>query len=208
MRSNIVGFTGVSHSGKDTAATVLIKKGWVRYGFADAVKDFCAEHLKLSRAFFYEIDLKDAPFPQPFPITKNVLSTMITALGGNNTHLSTLESVKTFNTPREILQYVGTDIGRNLIGENVWIDYFQKMDKPEKMVVTDVRFPNEVNVIQQLGGIVIRLTRKAAKHKSAKLHESESLIDSLEVDHEIQNTTTKEYLHNMVLNILDNENML
>ena len=208
MKTNIVGFTGTAGSGKDTAATVLIKKGWVRYGFADAVKDFCASKLFLDHKLFYDIELKDKPFDIPFPLTKSRTLDIIKDLGGSSKDLAEVPSVKTFNTPREILQYVGTDIGRNLIGENVWIDYFQKMDKPEKMVVTDVRFPNEVDAIQQLGGIVIRLNRKATKHKSAKLHESESMVESLEVDHEIQNTTTKEYLHNMVLNILDNEGML
>lgn len=205
MKHYIVGFTGTAGSGKDTAAEILVKKGWVRFGFADVLKNFCASKLSLDPNLFFDVELKDKRFDTLFSLTRRKTLEMITTLGGSTKDLANIPTIKVFDTPREILQYIGTDIGRKLIGENVWVDYFQKMNKPEKVVVTDIRFPNEVVAVQAMGGIVIKLLRKAAKHKSVKLHESESMIESLEVDHEIHNTTTKEYLHNMVLNILDNE---
>ena len=60
---------------------------------------------------------------------------------------------------------------------NVWVEATIrkiKADKAEFALVTDVRFPNEVESIQQEGGIVIRLT----KQKFEDTHQSETALDS------------------------------
>lgn len=64
-------------------------------------------------------------------------------------------------TAREFLQYFGTDIMRK-IKDTVWVDYTIKkirQDDSTIALVPDVRFPNEVESIQRVGGSVIRLTR-------------------------------------------------
>jgi len=64
-------------------------------------------------------------------------------------------------TSREFLQYFGTDIMRK-IKDTVWVDYTIKkirQDDSTIALIPDVRFPNEVKAIQQVGGVVMRLTR-------------------------------------------------
>ena len=62
------------------------------------------------------------------------------------------------------MQFVGTDFFRKIM-PNVWpqaaIRKIQK-EQPKLAIITDCRFPNEVDAIQDNGGKVIRLTRNVA----------------------------------------------
>lgn len=64
---------------------------------------------------------------------------------------------------RQKLQKYGTELGRNVFGENIWIRtaenwmILQKSRGIEKFIFCDVRFPNEAKWIKDNGGIVIRL---------------------------------------------------
>jgi hypothetical protein len=64
--------------------------------------------------------------------------------------------------PRQVLQKMGTEAGRNIFGYDLWIASFEarwlKNNKPN-LVITDVRFPNEIHSIRSLGGKVIRIKR-------------------------------------------------
>lgn len=64
-------------------------------------------------------------------------------------------------TAREVMQFVGTDIFRKMV-PNVWVDATLNMIKDEQAaigIITDVRFPNEVEGLQGVGGKVLRLNR-------------------------------------------------
>jgi len=79
-------------------------------------------------------------------------------------------------TAREVMQYVGTNIFRQMYGE-VWVDGLMRRiekDNPAIALVADVRFPNEVAGIQKAAGKVIRLTR--GEH-STDAHASETALD-------------------------------
>tara|TARA_R110002051_G_scaffold71693_3_gene129574 strand:- start:108 stop:857 length:750 start_codon:yes stop_codon:yes gene_type:complete len=83
-----------------------------------------------------------------------------------------------FITAREFLQYFGTEVCRK-IKPNIWVDSCVSrinQSGTELAIVSDVRFPNEVEAIQKAGGKVIRLTRKP--HKD--VHDSETSLDSYE----------------------------
>lgn len=76
---------------------------------------------------------------------------------------------------REIMQYIGTDIFRK-IKSDVWVESTIKKiikDGPAMAIITDCRFPNEVDAIKQVGGKVIRLSRDPY-HSD---HLSESILD-------------------------------
>ena len=71
-------------------------------------------------------------------------------------------------TPRKILQLLGTDFGRNMIHPDVWInslfvDYHSGIKMSDytesKWIITDSRFPNDVERVKSLGGICIRVNR-------------------------------------------------
>lgn len=83
-------------------------------------------------------------------------------------------------TAREVLQYVGTDIFRRM-NQNIWVDATIRQIKantPKLAVITDVRFPNEVEAIKKEGGIVIRLTRNVLNDE----HASEKILDEDQYD--------------------------
>ena len=84
-------------------------------------------------------------------------------------------------TPRELLQLLGTETGRDIIHPDIWVnalfaDYkaeeeiglydggdldgqeAYRVDK-SNWIITDVRFPNEAQAIKDRGGIVIRVNR-------------------------------------------------
>lgn len=100
-------------------------------------------------------------------------------------------------TVRELLQVIGTDMFRGL-WENVWVNAtINKIkqvlaDDPSAVVlITDVRFPNELKAIQDMGGFVMRLTR--APFADADQHSSETALDDIHQDtwsfyHDLANT--------------------
>jgi hypothetical protein len=81
---------------------------------------------------------------------------------------------------REVMQFIGTDIFRSMY-TNVWVDATLKKIIKEDIpvaIVTDCRFPNEVEAIKENGGKVIRLTRDPF-HSD---HISESILDKENYD--------------------------
>lgn len=62
---------------------------------------------------------------------------------------------------RTLLQTEGTELGRNILGNDIWIRYFDNWMKVyksrgiEHFILTDVRFFNELEYIKKSGGILI-----------------------------------------------------
>ena len=84
-------------------------------------------------------------------------------------------------TAREVMQYVGTNIFRKMYG-NVWVDATIKRIQEEGSslaLITDARFPNEVEGVQKAGGKVIRLSRNPHPEDN---HDSETALDKDKFD--------------------------
>lgn len=78
-------------------------------------------------------------------------------------------------TAREVMQFIGTNIFR-AIQNNVWSDATINKITSEfygLAIIADCRFPNEVDVVRNAGGIVIKLTRNPFNSQ----HESETALD-------------------------------
>lgn len=131
------------------------------YSFADCLKqDVCINLLGLTHEQCYGTDEQ-----------KNELTSILWEdMPGLNYH-----AVGQM-TSRQVMQYVGTDIFRK-IHEPVWsegtINRIIKHDS-RMAIITDARFPNEVDVVHKHGGRVIRFTRG---QNSRDEHESESVLD-------------------------------
>lgn len=84
-------------------------------------------------------------------------------------------------TGREVMQFTGTEIFRKMYN-NIWaqatINKILK-DKSKFAVITDCRFPNEVEAVQKAGGKVIRLTRNPFPKDQ---HDSETALDQENYD--------------------------
>lgn len=88
------------------------------------------------------------------------------------------------NDVRHLLQQMGTEQGRDVYGKDVWCKTLEAWmtilnnKGVSSFVVTDVRFPNEVEWIQSIGGYVVRVTgRGGAETEEAQQHRSEIALD-------------------------------
>ena len=78
-------------------------------------------------------------------------------------------------TPRKLLQQLGTEGGRESVHPNIWINALWANYKPsDNWVVTDVRFPNEVEAIKKRGGYIIVLDRPS--EEDLDTHSSENSL--------------------------------
>jgi hypothetical protein len=107
-------------------------------------------------------------------------------------------------TVREYLQRVGTEAGRNVFGEDFWVDMALPSDTDhvdKLLVVTDMRFPNEIDRVIELGGYTVRLNRMSdTLHGN---HPSEQDIDDNLIDWELDNTGTISNLKENVKKMLE-----
>ena len=88
---------------------------------------------------------------------------------------------------REYLQKYGTEAHRDLFGDNFWVDAALPLDFDHTgriVCVTDMRFPNEVARVKELGGITVRVLNGPL---AEVVHASEQVIPSEDIDFEVQN---------------------
>ena len=132
-------------------------------------------------------------------------------------------------TYREFLQKLGTEAMRNGLHTNVWVnalfaDYKAKWvptgdaveedevsleKKYPNWIITDMRFPNEMEAVVEKGGLTIRVTRPVEKSKTAaRSHPSETSLDKSEFNYEIINDGTIKELAEKIQIILIKEGLL
>ena len=81
-----------------------------------------------------------------------------------------------------------------------------KTDPNTKIIMSDVRFQNEIDMIHNLGGYIIKLNRPTINNTDA--HESEKNIDNLKGDFNIINDGSLQDLYNKVDEIIGKFNCI
>jgi hypothetical protein len=179
----IIGLSGYARSGKDTVAKFLVEEhGFTRLAFADPIRDAIKR-----------------------------LDPLITLNGMVNVRLSSAlpklgwERLKDDSPEiRPLLQRMGTEVGREMFGENFWVDYTinKARELNRNVVITDVRFTNEADAIRMWNGQVWRVNRPGTE--PANDHPSETEMDSYpKFDAVIQNDTTIEDLFSELTPFVD-----
>jgi hypothetical protein len=110
---------------------------------------------------------------------------------------------------RKWLQKLGTEFGRNIINENIWIDLLDERIKqciaksnPSIIIIPDVRFDNEADYIRsELGGEIWHIYRESMESVIDD-HVSESGITVMALDNVVFNTSTIEILETNIKGIL------
>lgn len=150
------------------------------YSLADDLKDFCVNVLGLKHHQVWGTDKqKDEKTHLMWEQMPGVILPGFSDRWGGG--LDFYEHDTGPMTGREVLQYFGTNIVRKIYSK-AWIRATInriKKQKPEFALICDVRFPDEVEGIQQIGGKVIRLTRNQDKEA---LHNSETRLDKKNFD--------------------------
>jgi len=91
-------------------------------------------------------------------------------------------------SPRQLMQLLGTEFARDLIHPNIWIYLMEKrMGEYKNVVIDDVRFRNEAQMIVGYDGQVIEVIR--AKHLLEDGHISEAGIDDELISSTVHNTS-------------------
>ena len=141
---------------------------------------------------------------------------------------------KTVYTPRLLLQHIGTELFRNQIIDGIWVNALMSEYKPKKelvgttpeniqwgevypnWIITDTRFPNELQAVKDKGGINIRVNRPKERELILRNatsiidtrktlepeHKSETALDNAEFDYVILNNGTLTDLINECRNII------
>ncbi len=150
----VVAFTGQAGSGKSTATRYLIE----RHGYT--LVKFAGPLKDMMRA----IGLSEAQ------IEGSLKEKPCNLLAGK--------------TPRHAMQTLGTEWGRNCIGDGFWINLWRErvvdiFAQAGRVVVDDCRFPNEAHAVRKLGGDIYRLVGRggiAGNHESERGCGDEDLV--------------------------------
>lgn len=208
----IVGFVGFIGSGKDTAADYLVNfHGFRRDSFANTLKDAVA------CVFGWDRTLLEGRTKEAREWREKVDTWWADRLNMPNL------------TPRLMLQLWGTEVCRNGFHDDIWIASLEnKMRKTtDNIVISDVRFPNEIKAIHNAGGIVVRIKRgddpewyqdavnanEGAKNMSwliskdritrLGIHASETAWVGGDIDHIVYNDSTIDELFSQIRGLVE-----
>jgi hypothetical protein len=163
----LIGLHGAARSGKDTVGQMLADSFNVgRISFAEPIRNALRGMLGLTDEHFHG-SLKEVVIPW---------------LG---------------KSPRQLMQTLGTEWGRGLINPDIWLLLAQRsvddyQEQGRSVVITDVRFENEADLIRAMGGQVWHIHRPNVQQVAA--HASESGIAFLTGDRRIDNNSSLEDL--------------
>ena len=151
----IIGVVGFAGSGKGTVGNILCKDyGFKAMSFADTLKD------GVSTVFGWPRDLLEGDTAESRDFREKPDEFWSKALGKPM-------------TPRLALQKFGTEAMRGAFGENFWVHCLaKKIHTYRNVVITDVRYPNEIKFIRDSGGFVVRVVRgpEPEWYEAALLH--------------------------------------
>jgi hypothetical protein len=167
----IIGLCGLAGSGKDEVAAILSRRhGFAYISFAGPIYQAVSEITGLAPAQLKDRGLKEQPIPW---------------LG---------------KSPRELLQTLGTEWGRQMVNQDIWIKLaMRRAAEYERVAITDVRFENEAEAIRHAGGQVWQVERPGAGLAGAAGgHSSEAGIPGHLVHQVVRNIGTLDDLEEAV----------
>jgi len=166
----IIGIAGKARTGKNTLAAFIQAQygGTYPYAFAEPMRAM----LKVGFGIDFDTEYWNTHKEREIPV-----------LG---------------KSPRQLLQKLGTEWGRELINPDVWLILAQGAlhNRGAGMVVTDVRFENEAQWVRKNRGTIIHLERKAAP--SINPHKSEAGLQRQPEDITVYNDMDLESLQHAV----------
>lgn len=182
-------FSGKARSGKDTAVKLLkdiiIKNNYsvLTIAYADFLKEILGKCFNLTKEQLYGVG-KEKPIEGLYRDTGALLES------------------KECWTPRQLLQYLGTDIMRKIDPEcwiNVVKNFVTTYSNYDFILISDGRFPNEIDWVTSRGGIHLHIERSNRDFCSNTEHISETALNDVSCKDNtfvIENNATLEELKN------------
>lgn len=196
MTYPIIGVGGVYGAGKDEIADHLVRKhGWVKQGMSDTLLRYTLE-LNIWIRLDKKISFRSPGYSEviwaysPGEFIK--AADLITGVG--------YTEAKKQQEFRDWLQKFGTEVGRD-IDEDLWVNIARRRAlaaaEEAPVVLTGIRFPNEVAMMRAIGALIYVVRDTGATGKTA-LHPSETSVSSTDFDIVIENNGTLEELYAQV----------
>jgi hypothetical protein len=201
----IIGICGFIGSGKDTIADYLVNfHEFRRESFANTLKD------AVSAVFGWDRTMLEGRTKEAREWREQVDFWWSNRLGRQI-------------TPRWVLQYWGTEVCRKGFHDDIWIASLENKlrHSRDNVVISDCRFPNEIESIRKAGGKIVWVKRgdlpawynlaidankgvnlAFQELKRIGIHASETAWVGTDFDHEIDNNGTIDELYNQVLSLL------
>uniref|UniRef100_A0AAU3I6W1 Dephospho-CoA kinase n=1 Tax=Streptomyces sp. NBC_01393 TaxID=2903851 RepID=A0AAU3I6W1_9ACTN len=176
-----IGLHGHAGVGKDSVAKILETYGYTPVAFADRLREALYILNPLIEEGYGGVEYR--------------IQDLVDNFGG-------WDSVKRkYPEVRRLLQVLGTEVGREMISQNVWVDsVFKTLEEDKKYVFTDVRFVNEHQAVDSRLGLLIKINRPGTE--PANDHTSEQDLPNQWFDATIVNDGTLEDLNTKVRDIL------
>lgn len=183
-------------AGKDEVADVLVEKhNFVKLGMSDVL----AEAL-------YRLNPLIQFYPKEIPNSEGAVNASVVRY---QQFVDTSGYVEAKKNPevRRLLQKLGTEVGRELLGENIWVDAVKKKIYAELnagvagVVLTGTRFPNELTIVESINELhysdevfatSVYVTRPG--HEGDGSHASEVSLGSEDFEYEFINDSTLDEL--------------
>lgn len=181
---NLIGLGGYASAGKDAFADVLEKNlGWYKTYMSKALR----ESLETLNPIV-GLDVRDhiLRFKEAIEI-----------LG--------YEEAKKLPEVRALLQRMGTEVGRKLWSEDFWVDLcfkdaVKQLEAGRNVVITGIRYPNELFAIQSLSGVSVWVSRP--RYSAVNEHSSDNSLTHEDFDYTFKNEGTLEDLDTTVQEFL------
>jgi|TARA_B110000503_G_scaffold142917_1_gene241618 hypothetical protein len=205
----IIGICGFIGSGKDTVADYLVNfHEFRRESFASTLKDAVAAVFGWDRTML-EGRTKEA----------REWREQVDPWWAARLDMPTL-------TPRWVLQYWGTEVCRRAFHDDIWIASLENKIRTSKdhIVISDCRFPNEIQSIRNAGGKIVWVKRGELPNwydiavdanrgqnvamndlKMRKIHASETAWVGTVFDYEIENNSSIDELYSKAGSIVGDE---
>lgn len=193
----IIGINGKIGVGKDTVGEIIQKLCATNNGPEFEIKKFAGKLKQIASLLtgipvekFEDQEFKKTLLgPEWGTVNKNVLNSIPAFEDVQFNHLMSV---------RELLQKLGTEAMRDGLHTNVWVNalFADYTSTDSNWIITDMRFPNEMEAIVARSGITIRVMRSFNHKMGSKetgtldltpLHPSETALDDAEFDYEIIN---------------------
>lgn len=187
MKPRIIGLSGKRGSGKSTIAKILAKYGYKEISFAEPLKLALAHAVGCTYEDLDSPETKDSPLQIPLVLTRVHIMDALLYLDKEFLPIdakiirqaSETASSQEFNSYRELMQYFGTEVVRDYVGQDYWIEILKSRVSEvdtQRFVVTDARFPDERALVKKLMGTTAVIIRE---QENEDAHRSENLLGSV-----------------------------
>ena len=212
----IIGINGKIGSGKDTVGSII------QYLTATDTSDKALGFIKLGYGIegYHNSTFEIKKFAGKLKQIGSILSGVLVEMFEDQEFKKLNMNPEWGMTYREFLQKLGTEAMRDGLHTNVWVNAlfadYKTFNEPSmypnggggkhpNWIITDMRFPNEMEAVELREGVTIKVVRPGT---AVGTHPSETALDDAYFDHVISNDGTIEDLVEKVRQVLTIERII